>query len=269
MFPTLFGASAVFLYLACTAALIKSLRADYVSEPKHKKMLSLSWFAAFFHGATLWNMCDGAGNVNFDLLSVSSLAMLMIVATLLIAALFKPLDKLGIILFPMASVFILLKMLFPQEFHVLKIHAWQMDLHILTSMLAYSFLNIAAMQAVLLAYQDRHLHRHNPNRFIASLPPLQTMEILLFQLIAAGFFLLSLSLLSGFIFLENIFSQHLVHKTVISILAWLVFALLLWGRKRYGWRGQTASCWALSGFGALMLAYFGSKAVLELILHRV
>jgi ABC-type uncharacterized transport system permease subunit len=94
------------------------------------------------------------------------------------------------------------------------------------------------------------------------------MEALLFELIAVGFFLLSLALVSGFAFLEDMFAQHLVHKTLLSVVSWLVFAGLLWGRFRFGWRGRTAIRGTLTGFVLLMLAYFGSKLVLELILHR-
>jgi ABC-type uncharacterized transport system permease subunit len=81
-------------------------------------------------------------------------------------------------------------------------------------------------------------------------------------------FFLTISLISGFIFIENLFAQHLVHKTVLSILAWLIFSSLLLGRSLYGWRGQIAIQWTLIGFVSLLLAYFGSKLVLELILHR-
>ena len=95
------------------------------------------------------------------------------------------------------------------------------------------------------------------------------MERLLFRMIAVGFILLSVSLLSGLVFLEDIFAQHLIHKTVLSIAAWGVFALLLWGRWRLGWRGRIAIRWTLAGFAVLMLAYFGSKFVLELVLQRV
>jgi ABC-type uncharacterized transport system permease subunit len=81
--------------------------------------------------------------------------------------------------------------------------------------------------------------------------------------------LLTVSLVTGFVFLENLFAQHLAHKTILSMAAWGVFAVLLWGRMVHGWRGQTAIRWTLSGFAALLLGYFGSKVVLELILHRV
>jgi len=97
---------------------------------------------------------------------------------------------------------------------------------------------------------------------------LQTMEALLFQMLAAGFVMQSLSLATGFMFVEDLFAQHLVHKTVLSILAWFVFAILLWGRWRYGWRGKTAIRWTLGGFVSLLLAYLGSKMVLELVLGR-
>jgi len=137
---------------------------------------------------------------------------------------------------------------------------------IVLSIMAYSLFAIAAVQAILLAIQDHQLRNRRPGGIIRALPPLQTMEDLLMQLILAGFILLTLALLSGFFFLEDIFAQHLVHKTVLSIAAWLVFATLLWGRWKFGWRGRTAIRWTLGGYIALMLAYFGSKLVLELLL---
>jgi ABC-type uncharacterized transport system permease subunit len=136
------------------------------------------------------------------------------------------------------------------------------------SVLAYSLLSIAAVQAVALAIQDHHLRTKRPGGFIRALPPLQTMETLLFQMISAGLVVLTLSLITGMIYLEDMFAQHLVHKTILSLLAWLVFATLLWGRWRFGWRGATAIRWTLSGFFVLLLAYIGSKWVLEILLQR-
>jgi ABC-type uncharacterized transport system permease subunit len=92
------------------------------------------------------------------------------------------------------------------------------------------------------------------------------METLLFQFLSFGFVGLSASLVTGFIFLEDIFGQHLVHKTVLSIIAWVILGILLIGRFKFGWRGKTAIRWSLSAFALLMLAYFGSKLVLEFIL---
>ena len=97
---------------------------------------------------------------------------------------------------------------------------------------------------------------------------LQTMESLMFQMLAIGFTLLTLALVTGILFLEDIFAQHLVYKTFLSIAAWGIFSILLWGRWTFGWRGRKAIRWTLSGFGLLILAYFGSKLVLEIILDR-
>jgi len=101
------------------------------------------------------------------------------------------------------------------------------------------------------------------------LPPLFSMEMWLFRMIFVGWVFLSLSLASGLVFLEDLFAQHLVHKTVLSILAWIMFSVLLFGRWRFGWRGSRALAWTTGGFVSLVLAYFGSKLVLEVILQRV
>ena len=143
-----------------------------------------------------------------------------------------------------------------------------LEAHILISIFAYSFLSIAAVQAILLSIQNKHLHNQHPGGFIRALPPLQTMESLMFQMLAMGFVLQSFSLISGFIFLDDMFAQHLVHKTILSIIAWIIFAVLLWGRWKFGWRGKIAIRWTLGGFVSLLLAYLGSKMVLEIMLGR-
>ncbi len=134
------------------------------------------------------------------------------------------------------------------------------------SVVAYSLIMLGAIQALLLAYQDYSIRTHNPGGFIRYLPPMHDMETLLFQFLGFGFVCLSASLLTGFLFLEDIFAQHLVHKTVLSIVAWFILAVLLFGRFQFGWRGKTAIRWTLFAFAFLMLAYFGSKLVLEFIL---
>jgi len=144
-----------------------------------------------------------------------------------------------------------------------------MRFHILISITAYSVLAMAALQSIVFALQEHQLRHKHPVRAMRLLPPLQTMEELLVQLLTIGFFLLSLSLATGLMFVHDIFTQHLAHKTILSILAWVIFALVLCGRWSLGWRGQKLIRWTLSGFAILMLAYFGSKLVLELILHRV
>jgi len=150
---------------------------------------------------------------------------------------------------------------------------WLIALTVLLGALAnpvenLALLSIAAAHAIVLSIQDRHLRNRKPGGFIRALPPLETMENLLFQMIAIGFFLHSLSLITGMIYLDDMFAQHLAHKTILSIIAWFVFAILLWGRWRFGWRGRIAIRWTLTGFVFLLLAYMGSKWVLEIVLAR-
>ena len=135
---------------------------------------------------------------------------------------------------------------------------WTIQLHVALSLLSAAFLTLAAVQALALALQDRLLHHGTRNRFVQALPPLQTMEQWLFLLIAVGFFLLSLSLLSGLMFVGNLMAPRLAQITVLSVTAWGIFGALLWGRWRRGWRGRTAIRWTLLGYGVLVVVLSAS-----------
>ena len=141
-------------------------------------------------------------------------------------------------------------------------------LHLLISMLAFSLLTIASLQAFMMALLERRLHSGTLPPYLRALPPLLSMERLLFQIILAGFLLLTLTLGTGMVFSEELFGRPLrfTHKVVFGLLAWLIFAALLGGRRLYGWRGRVALRWTLAGFMALVLAYIGSKFVLEVLL---
>lgn len=128
-------------------------------------------------------------------------------------------------------------------------------------------MTIAVLQSLLLLLQNRQLKTRKPAGIIRTFPPLQTMESLLFGFLWAGWLSLSLSLVSGWLFLQDLFAQHLAHKTLLACVAWVVFGVLLWGRHQLGWRGGKAIRWTQAGFLLLMLAYFGSKWVREFILH--
>jgi ABC-type uncharacterized transport system permease subunit len=142
--------------------------------------------------------------------------------------------------------------------------------HLLLSLAAFSLLTIASLQALMMAALERRLHGGSLPPYLQSLPPLLALERLLFRILAAGFLLLTLTLASGMLFSEEIFGRPLqfTHKVVFGILAWIIFAALLTGRQVYGWRGRIALRWTLTGFLVLVLAYIGSKFVLELVLHR-
>ena len=145
---------------------------------------------------------------------------------------------------------------------------WELTAHILLSMGAAALLFAAAVTALLLVFLDRRLRARRIADLSSGLPPLDALEKIMFRLVAAGFGLLTLALMTGFFFVTNLFAQNLVQKTVLSLIAWLIFGVLLIGRLRFGWRGRSAVRWTLSGFGILAVAYFGVKFVLEHLFGR-
>lgn len=140
--------------------------------------------------------------------------------------------------------------------------------HIITSVVAFGILSIAGVYAVFIALIDRLLRKHSFNKLVQSLPALETLEELLFHLIKVGFAVLTVSLVTGLVFVNDVFGQHLAHKTLLSIFAWLVFAVLLWGRWKRGWRGLVAVRMTLAGIALLLLSYFGTRLILEVFLQR-
>lgn len=140
---------------------------------------------------------------------------------------------------------------------------WEFTAHIVLSLGAAALLFAAAVTAVLLVVLDSRLRAHRVADLSSVLPPIDTLEKIMFRSIAAGFAMLTLALFTGFVFVTNVFAQHLAHKTVLSLIAWIIFGVLLFGRVRYGWRGRFALRLTLWGFAMLVLAYFGAKFVLE------
>jgi ABC-type uncharacterized transport system permease subunit len=266
MNSTLVGILSIFSYIIASTLIFRELIRRSL---EHKTSIRLAWLAALLHSSYIMLVFQQQNGFNFSFFNVAGLVAIFIVLIVLLASIDKPLEKLGIAIFPLAAIMLGLDIFFPDKTHHLTADNWQMNLHILSSILAFSLLNIAALQAILLAIQDQQLRSHHPKRLILALPPLQAMETLLFQMIGVGLFFLTASLLSGFIFIEDLFAQHLLHKTVLAIIAWIIFTALLLGRLRFGWRGKTAIQWTIVGFVLLLLAYFGSKLVLELILKRV
>lgn len=187
-----------------------------------------------------------------------------------LANFFYKLDGLQSLVMPVAAVASLLPAVFPSlkalpntEFTIFKFH-------LLISMLAYSLFTIASLHVLLMALLERRLHDGALPQMLQRLPPLLAMETLLFRIIWAGFILLTLTLASGVVFSEELFGKaaKFNHKTVFGVLSWIIFAALLAGRHVYGWRGRVAVRWTLAGFLTLVLAYIGSKFVLEVILGR-
>jgi ABC-type uncharacterized transport system permease subunit len=259
---------AIVLYLAGGFKL--ALRLSQGTQAIHHKgsFLALGFAAVALHSWVLYQNLFVVNGLNMGIFNALSLLSWIIATVVLTTSFTQPVENIGIVALPLAAVALTAELLIPTEHLVSKDAATGLKLHILISILSYSLFCIAACQAMLLAIQNKHLHGKRPGGFVRALPPLETMETLLFRIIAIAFLLQSLSLVSGSLYLHDIFAQHLVHKTVLSIAAWLVFATLLIGRWRFGWRGRTAIRWTMSGFVTLLLAYLGSKYVLEVLLGR-
>lgn len=261
--------STAFLAYAAAAAwlLLHALRGAPAdgSAMQRWPATALAALGVTLHAVALYRAIHLPAGLNLGVINMFSVMAWQIGLLTFISSLRPGSANLGIGLYPLVGLGVLLLPLndytptMPQRF------SWQLEMHILLSVLAYGLLALAAFQAILLAVQDYRLRHRQPGGIVRILPPLAVMENLLFQTLGLGFALLSLALFSGLIFIEDVFAQHLAHKTVLSIFAWIVFAVLLWGRWRFGWRGRTAMRWTLGGFTLLVLAYFGSKLVLELI----
>lgn len=267
MGTSIVGVAAIVLYLASSLLLgLRLARGSTGVESAKRGPLGIGLGALVLHGVLIYQFIVSASGLNLGVFNAFTLVAWLIALLLLISAFSQPLENLGIIILPVAAVTILLALVFPTERLISSETPLGIEAHILSSILAYSVLSIAAVQAMLLAVQDYHLRNRHPGGFIRALPPLQVMESLLFQMIWLGFVLLCISLLTGLLFLEDIFAQHLVHKTALSLASWGVFGVLLWGRHRFGWRGRIAIRWTLAGLIVLAIAYFGSKLVLEVML---
>lgn len=257
----------IILYLLAGVAFsFRLLREDLGAKRLRSAALGLGAVAVLGHAAILYGHTLTNAGLNLGFFNAASMMGWLMAALVLVATIRMPVENLAVVIMPIGAVTLALSAAFgPVATPEGRMPAG-LETHILSSALAFSILSIAMLQAMVLAYQDNHLRSRRPGGLVRLLPPLRVMEDMLFQMLTLGFVLLSIALISGAVFLEDIFAQHLVHKTILSIAAWLVFATLLFGRWRYGWRGRTALRWTLGGFLALMLAYFGTKLVLELIL---
>lgn len=196
------------------------------------------------------------------------ITLLLFVATLfvLVATLFAPVRNLLLLLAPLSAGVLALAALLPTQAAPLGNLSAPLVAHILFAIIAYGLLIMATGQSLLLAYQERALRSRRGVGMMAVLPPLQTMERLLFAMLWLGIVVLTLAILTGFAYLDNLFAQRVVHHTVLACLSWVVYAVLLIGRHLAGWRGATAVRFTLVGFLLLVLAYLGSKFVIEVLL---
>ncbi|WP_058835100.1 cytochrome C assembly family protein [Luteimonas abyssi] len=252
------------LYVAAAGLLVRTVARDAPTAGATWALPAMG--AAFAHGIhhlLAWRDIGGADLHFFAALSLVGLGMSLLT---LLFGIRGRMAALGVLVFPLAAVSLLA---YAGTGHrSAEGLDWRLQLHAWFALLAYATLAIAALLAVLLWMQERALRRREYHRWLRALPPLTELEALVFRSIAVGFVLLTATLLTGVLFVHDFFAQHLIHKSVLSVLSWLVFGALLFGRWRYGWRGTSAVGWTLTAMALLVLAFFGSKFVLELVLQR-
>jgi len=254
-------------YLAGALTVLINIINSKDSFNPHKVLLGCLLLAILGHSFLIFHSYTISNSFPFDFFNALSLVSLVISGFFFIATITRSTDSLSIVILPFLALAVALNT--NNEANLLAAQnnaSSHLQVHIVLSILAYSLLTVAAFQAILLSFQERALHNRQSNRLMKALPPLQQMEQLLFQALSLGVILLTFALASGFLFIDDIFGQHLAHKTTLSIFAWLVFSTLLWGRYFLGWRGQKVVKLTYGGYLALMLAYFGSKFVLQIVL---
>lgn len=226
--------------------------------------------ALLLHGYVLYGELFGGGVMRFGFSGALSLMLWLAVLIYWVESFHARLEGLQPLALPLAGICALLPGLFPGQHLLANVTSPMFRVHFFIAMVAYSLFTLAALHAIIMAVAERRLHRGELTRPLASLPPLLTMESLLFRLITIAFVLLTLTLATGIAFSETLFGKALEfnHKTLFSILSWLIFAALLLGRYVWGWRGRKALRWTLAGFVTLLFAYIGSRFVLEVVLGR-
>ncbi|MBU6459918.1 MAG: cytochrome c biogenesis protein CcsA [Proteobacteria bacterium] len=243
-----------------------------ISPPcKRTRLLHLAVILPLLvHGLLLYKTIKTATGYNLGFGETLSVIVWLTVFIYWIANFTHELDGIQAIVFPVATLCILIPLVWP-SYHIIPLTGYLFfKLHLLIAFLAYSLFSIAAWHALIIALAERGLHgRHLPKVF-SHFPPLLSMEKLLFRIITTGFTLLTLAVISGMLFSEKLFGKPLeINKnTVFASLSWMIFAILLAGRHLYGWRGRTATRFTLIGSFLLILAYLGSRFVLDILLHH-
>lgn len=261
---------AVFAYLVATISIHKSGSA--ATEQRMvatRNALMVAFCALTSHLAYVTLLVSQQGALDFSLSSMSAVVSLLLVGIFMLGCLGMEIARLGILVFPLAGLSLVFSFFWSGETAVLSgrqlLPISAFSAHVMVSVLAYCLLAIATIQALLFRYQEQQIKNRAAPSVLSALPPLQTMEQLLFRLIWMGFILLTLALLSGAVFGVEIFGQpfEFNHHTVLALLGWIVFAALLVQKIRGALLGSHAVIWTVAGFLLIQLGYFGTKFINE------
>ncbi|MDB5799320.1 MAG: cytochrome biosis protein [Rhodocyclales bacterium] len=249
--------------------LLRASQQRQISDANRHMVGGLLAAGLLAHGGVLWLDMVDDNTLHFGLATALSLTLWLALLMYFAESFITRIDSLLALAMLPATICAFLPAILPGSMHI-KADGWAFRLHFVVAMLAYSLFTLAALHAVMMAVAERQLHRAKLGGRISGLPPLLTLENLLFRLIGVAFVFLTLTVGSGVLFSEQVFGKPLTlnHKTIFTIASWLLFGILLVGRHLRGWRGRVAQRWTLAGFICLFLAYAGTRFVLEVLLHR-
>ena len=237
--------------------------------PNHWFIRILLGLGLALHGLVLYNEMLTPMGVNYSVFNLLSFTSGLMLLLSLLFSTYRPVLALSLMGIPVAAGGLILGFCFNPPVQIVQRHSLGLDIHIILSLSAYAVLLMATIHAALLWVQNRELKKKQKRRvWVSLLPAYQDMQSLLFDMLMTGFVLLTIALGFGFFTIDNFFAQHLAHKTVFSLISWVVYGVLLIGHYRFGWRGQKAIRFTMLGFALLALGFIGSKVVLEMILGR-
>ena len=277
-----FHSLAALAYAALGLGLWRSLSSESPTVQAGRFLRLGLLLAIILHGIALRDsmLLDGHLQVSWSLALSAAIWIGMIVFWL--ESLIIRIDGLQLLLLPVGAIACLLAALFPQSQVLAHAGDAGLRIHLLIALSAYALVTIAALQAMLMSGLDHRLHfpredRSQPGplrraigRLLDAQPPLLAQEQVLFRLIWIAFAALTLTLLSGGLISLSLVGKWLPldHKSIFTLLSWLTFGILILGRHLRGWRGRTALRYTLVGFAFVVLAYTGSRFVIEVILQR-
>jgi ABC-type uncharacterized transport system permease subunit len=261
------GFLVILLYLVSAAAALHAARRDAPRPAFQESALYLAAAALAAHGAWLVDAIGPRGAPSLGLADSASLMGLAVGVGGMLAVFAARFRTVAAACFALAALLAAGTGSLGPSREIAEA-GWPLDAHVVLAMGAAGMFAIAAILVVLLALQDSALRGGRTGGWLATLPPVESLEHALFSVISVGTAALTVAILAGLLFVTDLFAQHLVHKTVLAIIAWAIFACLLFGRWRFGWRGRLAARYTIAGFVVLAFAYFGSKFVLEVLLGR-
>ncbi len=259
------AAFAVLAYALAALGLARRLRIEGSGHHARAELVLGAFGAAAHLGVHAW-AGHQSGGPDLHFFAALSLVALGMAALTVAAARLERLEALGVLVFPVAALCLAAYALADRPLTGNGGMSWPIKMHAWLALLAYASLALATLFAAGLWVQERALRQRRVTGFVLALPPITQTEALLFRTLAAAFALLTLALTMGLVFVENLFAQHLAHKTALSLTSWAVLGTLLVGHWRWGWRGAKAARWTLTAMLLLGLAFFGSQFVYEFLL---